>query len=209
MGELSAKKTLGWLRQWLSLAAFSAIILCARASLADHYVVPSGSMEPTVEVGDRILVNKLSFGLRLPLTQVWLGSVTTPERGTVVVIAPPEEEGPVLLKRVVALQGDIVAVRSGMLSLNGRAVSISRDVSIGEERRKVEHLGPRHSIKLQYGGGPDLGPIEVPAGKMLVMGDNRGNSRDGRSFGFVEIDSLLGEAIAVYRRGGEFTWQSL
>lgn len=200
-----------WRRQlgsWTPLLAFSLVVLCVRASLADHYVVPTGSMEPTVEVGDRIFVHKAAFGLRVPLTDVWLGGVEPPERGAVVVLAPPEDEGPVLLKRVVALPGDRVAVRAGRLLLNDRHVPVDLDTQ-QPALMAIEHLGRRHRIKLLGRGGPDFGPALVPAGKMLVMGDNRGNSRDGRAFGFVDLATLRGLAVAVYVRDGRWGWKQL
>jgi signal peptidase I len=165
-------------------------------------------MEPTVEVGDRILVNKLAFGVRLPLTDYWLGSVQVPERGSVVVIAPPEDDGPVLLKRVVAVAGDEVAVHGGRLFLDGQAVAVERAPEL-PWHQEVERLGAPHRIELAFGGGPDFGPTRVPRGQMLVMGDNRGNSRDGRSFGFVDVDSVRGRAVAVYVSGGSLTWRAL
>jgi signal peptidase I len=195
------------LKPWLPMLAFALVVLCARASLADHYVVPSGSMEPTVEIGDRILVHKAAFGLRVPGTQTWLGHVEAPEPGTVVVIAPPEDEGPVLLKRVVATAGDRVVVRHGRLEINGRGISLEPVTPFGSEA--IEHLGPPHRVRLDRGGGPDFGPVTVPSGQMLVMGDNRGNSRDGRSFGFVDVGSVRGRALAVYFRSGALTWEPL
>ncbi len=161
-------------------------------------------MEPTVEVGDRIFVDKSAFGLRIPLTQVWLGSVETPARGDVVVLAPPQEDGTVLLKRVVAVEGDEVVVRRGRLAIDGHPVAVH---GVGVERREL--LGVPHRIRLSDGGGPDMGPVRVPPGQMLVMGDNRGNSRDGRTFGFVRVETVLGRAVAVYARGGHLTWQRL
>jgi signal peptidase I len=195
-----------WLRQWLGALAFVAVIGSARASLADHYVVPSGSMEPTVHVGDRILVNKAAFGWRVPLTEVWLGEPSLPERGSVVVLRSPEP-GPVLLKRVVALPLDRVQVRHGRLSINDVEVPVSE--ADGEADTLVEYLGTPHRIQLAMHGGPDFGPTVVPAGKILVLGDNRGNSRDGRYFGFVDAVTLRGRALGVYARDGRFTWRGL
>jgi signal peptidase I len=195
-----------WVRQWLGALAFVAVIASARASLADHYVVPSGSMEPTVHVGDRILVNKAAFGWRLPLTEVWLGEPSLPERGSVVVLRSPEP-GPVLLKRVVALPLDRVLVQHGRLSINGVEVPVSE--ADGERDTLVEYLGTPHRIQLALHGGPDFGPSVVPAGKILVLGDNRGNSRDGRYFGFVDAVTLRGRALGVYASDGRLTWRSL
>ena len=162
------------------------VLLTARASLADHYTVPTGSMLPTVHVGDRVVVLKAAYGLRLPLTQVWLTEVETPTRGDVVALTSPED-GRVLLKRVVAVDGDRVSVRGGAVTLDGEAV-------------------PEPHRSLLLGGGPDFGPVRVPDGRVLVMGDNRGGSHDGRLFGFVPVEAILGRAVAVYLRDGTPGW---
>ncbi len=181
-----------------------AVLLMARSSLADHYQVPSGSMRPTVEVGDRIFVNKAAHGLRLPWTKVWLSRGTPPERGEVVVLESPED-GRVLLKRIVAVDGDVVAVRQGQLFLNGKPVALDE-----RSGASVEHLGSHpHAVRLTEGGGADLSAVTVPSGRVLVMGDNRGNSRDSRAIGFIAEGAVLGRAVAVYWRAGAPTWLSL
>ncbi len=178
-------------------------MLLARGSLADHYRVPSGSMLPTVEVGDRVLVAKAAYGLRVPLTELWLGEPRMPARGDVVVLASPED-GRVLLKRVVAVAGDRVEVRGGEVRIDGRAAPV-RTVAGREEE---ELGGRRHPVHLGA-GGPDFGPTVVPAGHLLVMGDNRDNSHDGRSFGFVRVETLLGQALGVYAGADGLGWRAL
>ena len=101
-------------RELASVAAAALVVLLARSSLADHYVVPTGSMEPTVFAGDRVIVHKAAYGWRVPLTQQWFIEGTDPSPGEVVVLEAPDS-GEVLLKRVVAAPGDLVAVRSGRL----------------------------------------------------------------------------------------------
>jgi len=187
-------------RDALSLAAFLATALIARASLADHYVVPTGSMIPTVHEGDRVVVAKAAYGLRFPMSQTWLVRWSEPKRGDVVVLDSPDEDQ-VLLKRVVALPGDVVEVQSGKLILNGvRVEATDHDETLG---------GKHHELSFASGGGPDFGPSKVPAGKVLVMGDNRGNSRDGRYFGYVDEATVLGHAVAIYVRNGSFVWDKL
>lgn len=188
----------------LSVGAAASIALVARTSLADHYVVPSGSMEPTVEVGDRILVDKLAFGVRLPIVDRYLVATTDPRPGDVVVLGSPEN-GITLLKRVVAGPGDLVTVRGGHLDLNGTSVRVAET-----GRGELEYLGATpHSLRIIDGGGPDFGPVRVPADHYLVMGDNRGNSHDGRSFGFVTRESIRGRAVRVFLRDGAPTWRPL
>jgi signal peptidase I len=187
-------------RDVLSLLVFVSVALSARASLADHYVVPTGSMIPTVHEGDRVFVSKAAYGLRLPLSSTWLFRWTGPARGDVVVLESPTD-GTVLLKRIVARAGDEVSVQDGKLILNGKEVACTdHDETLD---------GKTHPLSLDNGGGPDFGPAKVPEGKVLVMGDNRGNSRDGRMFGFVEVSSILGRALAVYSRDGSLTWNEL
>lgn len=194
----------GAARRWLGLLVFLAAALVGRSSLADHYHVPTGSMLPTVHEGDHVLVHKAAYGLRLPLSHVYLVEFDGPARGDVVVFDSPET-GEVLLKRVVGVPGDRVAVRGGKVLLDGREVPVE-----SAQGRSVEWLGgTRHELDLSRGGGPDAGPVTVPPGRYLVLGDNRGNSRDGRWFGFVERGAILGRAVGIFLRDGAPTWQPL
>jgi signal peptidase I len=180
----------GVVRRGVAFAAFLSAIVTVRASFADHYHVPSGSMEPTVEVSDHVLVAKAAYGLRVPFTSHYLTGSPSPGRGDVVVLSSPED-GAVLLKRVVAVGGDVVGVRDGRVELSAGP---SSSVSSREGRDFVPSV--------DQGGGPDLPATRVPDGFVLVLGDNRGNSRDGRTFGFVSADALLGRAMLVVGRRG-------
>jgi len=181
-----------------------AVLLVARASVADHYHVPSGSMRPSVEPGDRVVVHKAAYGLRLPFSERWLTDVTMPRPGDVIVLRSPES-GEVLLKRVVAVGGDQVAVQDGQVWIDGQAAPIQ-----GTPEGLKEWLGERsHPLRLTSSGGPNLSPVTVPPDALLVMGDNRGNSHDGRSFGFVDASAVLGRALAVFFRDGELRWIDL
>lgn len=183
------------LREVGSLGALIFIMLAARSSLADHYHVPTGSMEPTVLPGDRLLVNKLAYGLRVPFSSNYVVGFDEPQRGDVVVLESPTD-GTVLLKRIVALPTDTVSVQRGQLVLNGRPVPIVQD-----EGTQLEQLGPEpHLVRTTRGGGPDVGPMSLPEDKYLVLGDNRGDSYDGRLFGLVSRGAIRGRAIAVYYR---------
>jgi signal peptidase I len=199
-----ARRSRSILREIVPIAAAGAVVFAARTTLADHYIVPSGSMEPTVEVGDRILVDKLAFGVRLPITDTYLLPTGEPRPGDVVVLTSPET-GVTLLKRVVAGPGDTVAVRDGQVELNGVMARVEH-----QQGGDYEELGQaRHPLRIGAHGGPDFGPVKVPPGSYLVMGDNRGNSHDGRSFGFVKRDAIRGRAVRVFQRGGAFTWRAL
>jgi signal peptidase I len=137
-------------------------------------------MEPTVDVGDQVCVDKRAYGLRVPMSETYVLRGADPARGDVIVLDSPPD-GQVLLKRVVAVPGDVVAVHDGRVTIDGASVA-SREVDGGVE----EFLGRPHSLWTEYGGGPDFGPTRVPEDKYLVLGDNRGNSKDGRYFGWVD-----------------------
>lgn len=190
-------------RELLTLAVFVLVLMSARSSLADHYRVPSGSMQPSVEIDDHILVNKAAYGLRVPFTSTYLAQYGGPAVGDVVVLDSPEEDK-VLLKRVVGVPGSRVEVRGGRVSIDGKVAPV-------EQRADGLHelLGDAdHALRLTGGGGPSWGPVTIPEGRYLVMGDNRGDSRDGRFFGLVTRQAILGRAVGVIWRGGP-TWDGL
>ena len=184
---------------WISAVL---VVLVARSSLADHYEVPSGSMLPTVRIGDHVLVNKLAYGIRAPFIG-FVDQFDGPRRADVVVLESPEN-GIVLLKRVIAVPGDNIAVQGGRLWLNGKDVAVVRD-----HGELSELLDQAHPISLDEGGGPNFGPITIPAGKYLVLGDNRGDSRDGRYFGLVDRRAIFGRALRIYWRDGRPAWEKL
>jgi signal peptidase I len=177
-------------------------VMIARSALADHYHVPSGSMEPSLLTGDRIFVNKLAYGLRVPFTTRRIVDGELVRRGDIVIFDSPRD-GKRLVKRIVAVGGDEVAIRDGRLSINGRAVAI-------DETGAVEQMGERVvRLNLLHGGGPDYDG-RVPPGKLLAVGDHRGNSVDGRMFGLINDEDVYGRALAVYyRRGNGFGWRRL
>ncbi len=198
--EAKPSRAKWWISELTSLAIVLAAVTAARSSVADHYYVPSGSMEYSLMPGDRVVVNKMSYGFRVPLTKIDIFGSSTPERGEIAVFDSPEDGTTRLIKRIVAIGGDRVSVVNGQLSINGQA--------LGD--RQVEHFGEREALlNLRSGGGPDF-EIEVPQGMVLAMGDHRGNSNDGRKFGLIDERELFGRAVAIYyRRGDGFTWQPL
>lgn len=194
----------GFLRnEWTSFALFVLLLTVARSSFANHYQVPSGSMQPNLQPGDRIAVNMLAYGLRVPFTDIELIDRGEPQRGDVVVFKSPAD-GARLIKRVVAVGGDTVALVDGHLWIDGVPL-------VDATADDIEHFGDRDvRLDLRHGGGPDLPAITIPQGMALVLGDHRGNSADGRFFGLVPLKSLYGKASAVYYRRGEgFGWTRL
>ena len=187
-------KTIG--REAVSFGLIALVLLAARSTLADHYTVPSGSMEYTLLPGDRIFVAKYTFGFRVPFTGWKLTEGRGVERGEVVVFDSPVEDIR-LVKRIVAVGGDRVSIRSGQVSSNGAPMGSVTDM-------REEFYGERRvRLNLSYSGGEDYGPEIIPPGFLLAIGDARGNSKDGRAFGFIAEDSVYGRAVAVYYRSGE------
>jgi signal peptidase I len=194
-----------WISELISLAVVLAAVTAARSSLADHYYVPSGSMQYTLMDHDRVIVNKMAYGFRIPLTKIDIFGSSTPERGDIAVFDSPEDGTTRLIKRIVAVGGDRVSVVDGQLSINGEP--------LGD--RTVEHFGDRDALlnltsqpHYNRGGGPNFEGV-VPPGMVLAMGDNRGNSNDGRKFGFIDERELFGRAVAVYYRRGDCGWLEL
>jgi signal peptidase I len=178
------------------------LILAARSSLADHYYVPSGSMEYTLMPGDRVLVSKLAYGLRVPFTSIEFGSGTAVERGDVVIFDSPKD-GTRLIKRIVGIGGDTLSIDAGRLTINGVALATGS----GDSEMFGERIA---ALNLQDGGGPDLENASIPPHMLLAVGDHRGSSLDGRYFGLVDEDDVYGKALGVYRRRGEgFLWNPL
>ncbi len=177
-------------------------LLAARSSLADHYYVPSGSMERTLYAGDRVLVDKRAYGLRVPFTGFEVVDGEPVSRGDVVIFDSPTD-GTRLIKRIVATGGDRVEIRDGFVAINGERLGLDIDSA-------VEVYGDKRVLlRLDHGGGPDL-RATLPEGTLLAVGDHRGNSRDGRFFGLIEEGDVYARAIAVYFRSEEgFVWQDL
>ena len=205
-GKATTSRVKWWISELISLAIVLAAVTAARSSLADHYYVPSGSMQYTLMDHDRVIVNKMAYGLRIPLTKIDIFGSSTPERGDIAVFDSPEDGTTRLIKRIVAIGGDRVSVVDGQLSINGQLLG-DRMVELFGDREALLNLTSQPSYN--RGGGPNFEGV-VPPGMVLAMGDNRGNSNDGRKFGFIDEHELFGRAIAIYyRRGDGFTWRPL
>ena len=199
---MDRRKLGAWGRELLILGFLLGGILAARSSLADHYVVPTGSMEHTLYPGDRVVVDKRAYGLRVPFTRFELGSGDAVHRGDIVIFDSPYD-GTRLIKRIVAVGGDRVVLRKGRLWINGVALADA-------DTPNVEHFGDTLAVlRLDHGGGPDYEQV-LPAKTLLAIGDHRGNSRDGRFFGLIGEDDVYARALGVYYRRGEgFVWRPL
>ncbi len=186
------------------------IVLLFRSFLFEPFKIPSGSMIPTLLIGDFILVNKFAYGLRLPVLNSKFMEVGEPKRGDVVVFRYPVDPGINFIKRLVGMPGDTIVYRDKKLFINGEAVElISQGVFSSsaikctapspDAERYSEQLGEvAHDILLHHGSGSRDGRWVVPEGHYFMMGDNRDRSNDGREWGFVPEANLMGRAVGIW-----------
>lgn len=191
-------------------------VLLLRSFVVEPFRIPSGSMMPTLLVGDFILVNKFSYGLRWPVLNSKFVALGEPERGDVIVFRFPKNESVDYIKRVIGVPGDLVDYRDKHVIINGERMAtmplgLYQGVGAGKrltgESLALENLDSvKHDI-LFNPRRPDLapgcrvlarGPLRVPEGHYFVMGDNRDNSNDGRCWGLVPEKNLVGKAFAIW-----------
>ncbi|HEX7340303.1 MAG TPA: signal peptidase I [Rhodanobacteraceae bacterium] len=209
-----------WMVDWArSLFPVVLAVLVLRSFVAEPFRIPSGSMMPTLDVGDFILVNKFAYGLRLPVTHTKIVHIGEPKRGDIVVFRPPWKPNQDWIKRVVGLPGDKIVIKGEQVWINGKLV---QDEPIGpyqgdadkKEDRYVmahsgilmrEHLGgiEHHiiempSINVAPGVPSSINPEIVPKGCYFVMGDNRDNSEDSRYEGCVPEKDMVGKAFFIW-----------
>ncbi|MGQ0710858.1 MAG: signal peptidase I [Rhodoferax sp.] len=202
--------------QWLAKAwrehrgflCLMGLMMVFRSAVADWNYVPSSSMNPTLVAGDRVLVDKLAYRLRVPFTLTTVHAWGSPARGDVITFDSPRDDTN-LIKRVVALAGDEVAMRDNQLFINGEAVP--RQL-VQEQSQLVTESGPLQAqLWRETLDGRDYGvarlplynrhtgfdPVQVPAGHVLVLGDSRDNSADSRFIGFIDVERITGRARRV------------
>lgn len=207
---MTLEKLRAWWRDYRSTLLFLCLMLGFRSAWADWVTVPTGSMNPTILEGDRVLVDKHVFGLRIPFTRVHLTAGADPARGDIVVFDSPVD-GTSLVKRVIGVPGDVVALEGDRLTVNGRAARYSVE-DIRAVRGLLAATEAEHPLLLREAGLsapheililPDrlahrtLGAVTVPDGMYFMMGDNRDNSADSRYFGFVPRRDIIGRATRV------------
>jgi signal peptidase I len=196
-----------WLRANKGFLAFLLLIGIFRSAVAEWNPIPSGSMHPTLVEGDVVLVNRMAYNLKLPLTDVVLARLGEPQRGDVVTFSSPRD-GTRLVKRLVAVPGDVVEMRDGRLVINGRQARyalLDRTLepvggALAQALRMTETLGgqPRHIQLLpQVEAVRNFGPLTVPRDQFMMLGDNRDNSADSRFIGLVPRRLLIGRAERV------------
>jgi signal peptidase I len=208
-------KNLGWLRD---VVVIIAVMVTLRSSIVNWYVIPTGSMLPTIKIRDHVLVNKLSYGLMLPFAGTQIVSWDKPKRGDIVLFDSPMERI-TFVKRVIGVGGDTINFENGVLQINNQRVSevLQEDRKILEDMGDgsacntgegkslyVEKLGENalehYILRSMKGGNTNLETRSwsVPSGKLLVVGDNRDCSNDGRFWGYVDTDKIYGKAVRVF-----------
>ncbi len=221
-----------WVEYAKSFFPVILVVFLLRSFLVEPFKIPSGSMIPTLHVGDFILVNRYAYGLRLPIVNKKIVEIGDPQRGDVMVFHYPEDPSTDYIKRVIGVPGDVVVYRNKRLSINGKEQQLQRDGEynyveselrfVHTERYKEDLGGRIHAVLLN----PDLPQIHlgniasfphreactyseeemrctVPAGNYFMMGDNRDNSRDSRYWGFVPDDMIVGKAFFIWMNFSE------
>jgi signal peptidase I len=211
----SAEKRAVFLKDLRQLVLMAAIILTGRSVLADWYVVPTGSMKPTILEGDRVFVWKSAYQVRVPFTKIRLFTTGAPKRGDVVVIRNPDGGSVPFVKRLIGLPGDVIQLRHEALYVNGQPQTVEfmpelktdsgEPVLLGTERL----TGREHPIRIlpERPALRDYGPITVPKDEVFLMGDNRDESRDARFFGTRPTTDLLGRAVGVMWSWNQDFWK--
>jgi signal peptidase I len=194
-------------RQNRGVLFFLLLMSLFRSAIADWNVVPSGSMLPTIQIGDRILVDKLAYDIRIPFTHIQLWHLHDPQRGDIVTI-DSRAAHELLVKRLIAVPGDLVSMRANVLIINGveaHYTGVSESPQAGDRLSPAEYLrehvdGSSRIVRLsELSPSPrdSFGPWRVPDGQYLMLGDNRDDSADSRYFGFFKRSELMGRARYV------------
>jgi signal peptidase I len=189
------------------LIAFLALMVLFRSAIADWNVVPSGSMLPTIREGDRIFVDKMAYDLRVPFTHIAIAHLHDPQRGDIVTIDSSAAHE-LIVKRLIGLPGDVVAMRDNVLYIDGKRADyqpVDMTGVAGDAASPGEYLDERfgpvsHVVRLSVlAPSPrrSFGPVVVPKGEYLMLGDNRDDSADSRYFGFFPRQELMGRTRRV------------
>jgi signal peptidase I len=197
-------------RHWIfSTLLMVLIVFSFRSAIADWNDVPTGSMKPTILIGDRIFVNKLAYDLKVPFTSTRLVTWDDPERGDIVICWSPAD-GARLVKRVVGVPGDVIQMKNGSLIINGQKRGYESTArsgftrALGSETNQYRFFtedltGHRHTVAETPGKNAirNFGPVTIAAGQYFMMGDNRDNSADSRYFGFVPRTDVVGRVEGI------------
>lgn len=163
------------------------LALLIRTFVVQAFKIPSGSMIPTLLIGDHILVNKFIYGTKIPFSDKRILIFRKPQRGDIIVFKYPENPKKDFIKRVIAVEGDVIEERNKIVYINGTPI----------EEPYAYHYD-RYIKSREFDPRDNFGPIVVPRGKVFVMGDNRDQSYDSRYWGFVDLKEVKGKAFIIY-----------
>jgi len=193
------------LREYAEAAAIAILLaLFIRTFIVQAFKIPSGSMKPTLLIGDHLLVNKFIYGIKIPFIDKYIIELKRPKKGDVVVFKWPRDERKDFIKRVIGVEGDVIEIKKDVLYVNNRKINTKyvdnfSDNEITKAQKYIEYLdGCEHFILDEYIRYDNFGPITVPKRSIFVMGDNRDNSQDSRYWGFVSINKIKGKALIIY-----------
>lgn len=165
------------------------IALFIRTFVIQAFKIPSGSMEPTLQVGDYLMVNKFIYGIKIPLTETKVFQFMNPQRGDVIVFPYPVDPSKDFIKRVIGMGGEKVEIIQSKIYINDRLIS--------DPWGHFEKIGSEEYLQRIE----NFGPVVVPKDSLFVMGDNRNNSEDSRFWGFLRVNTVVGKAFILY-----FSW---
>ena len=185
---LSLPKKKSVIREYTEAIIIALVLaLFIRTFVVQAFKIPSGSMIPTLLIGDHILVNKFSYGIKNPFTgEAWV-PLNTPERLDVVVFKYPENPAQDFIKRVIGVSGDRIEIKNKKVFVNGSEIQVKNAVNL-DPNIYSGSIPPRDNY----------GPVTVPPNSLFVMGDNRDNSHDSRFWGFVDLKAVKGKAFMLY-----------
>jgi signal peptidase I len=176
------------IREYAEAIAIAIVIaFFIRAFVIQAFKIPSGSMKPTLLIGDHILVNKFIYGIKIPYFRTMFIPITDPQRGDVAVFIYPEDRSKDFIKRVIGIGGDTIEIRNKKIYLNGLPYTDKHGIYT-DDFIIPGVVQPRDNV----------GPVLVPKGYLFVMGDNRDQSYDSRFWGFVPLRDVLGKAFIIY-----------
>jgi signal peptidase I len=211
--QQDSMKKKSFYKEWIEPFLIAAIVaLFIRQFIVEAFKIPSGSMIPTLTIGDHLLVNKFVYGPRVPFTDTRIFSWKEPKRGEIIVFKYPENEDKNFIKRVVGVPGDKLEIKNGTLYINDQPIAVKElGVYEGHEQGAASSFYPKprlleeqlgtvtHNILyLRDQTGSRFGPVLVPKESVFVMGDNRDNSQDSRVWGWVNYNKILGRAFIIY-----------
>lgn len=211
-GKAGSKGKDSFIDELKKLLVLLAFVVFIRSSILGLYVIPTGSMLPTIKLNDRIIANKLAYGLMLPFAETQITSWSQPKRGDIVLFKSPMEDN-TFVKRVIGVEGDKINFRDGVLVINDVPVveakqsdrAILNDMGNNADDKTLylessSDLASHYMLRSTVGGPTffESRSWSVPAGKILCIGDNRDGSNDGRSWGYVDVDKVYGKALWVF-----------